>query len=170
MYFFSIKKLPAINKKLHPNLFTHTIGVTTATTIDDNDQPKAAAEELNMDHVYLSYFQLLWAFIFVGPLSYLLWKKAIFMLKLRIFLANVGVSKVAPVDMDALVGKIVLEQSQVIHYVSQTNIEIKKKKTTLGSENNDEETIATFIFPGKEQQISNILSSIILSLLYLNNH
>ena len=81
-------------------------------------------------YTYLSYFQLLWAFIFVGPLSYLLWKKATFMLKLRIFLVNVVLSKVASVDMDVLAGKNVLEKSQAIHYISRTtNMKIKKKKS-----------------------------------------
>ena len=136
------KQLPE-NNKLHPNLFTPTVTTTTSS----NDKKSNAATELNMDHIYVSYFQLLWAFIFIGPFSYFLWKKASLMLKLRLFLVKAGVSKVASVDMDALVGKIVLEQSQVIHYVSRTNMGIRKRKSASGGSENED--TATFIFPGK---------------------
>ena len=140
-YGYLEKQLPP-NNKLHPNLFTPTAPVTPNNNRINN---KTRATELNMDHVYMSFFQLLWAFIFVGSLSYLQWKKAIYMLKLRIFLIKVGVSKVALVDMNALVGKIVLEQSQVIHYVSQNKT---TRKIALGR--SDNENVGTFIFPGKE--------------------
>ena len=82
---------------------------------------KPKANVLDMDHIYLTYFQLLWAFTFVGPCSMFLWKKGVKLLKLRVFLVEkIGHLKIKPVDYDALVGKIVLEQSQAIHYFAKT--------------------------------------------------
>lgn len=33
------------------------------------------APELDMDHVYVGFFDFLWAYTFIGPFSYLLWKR-----------------------------------------------------------------------------------------------
>eukprot|EP00957_Ditylum_brightwellii_P093229 7098960-Ditylum_brightwellii.AAC.1 len=44
---------------------------------------KDKARVLDMDNIYISYFQMLWAFTFVGPFSYLLWKKGVSKLRLR---------------------------------------------------------------------------------------
>jgi len=89
---------------------------------------KPKAQVLDMDHIYLTYSQYLWAFTFVGPFSYLLWKKGIFFLRLRVFLNKIGLLKMIPVDYEALVGKMVLEQSQAIHYFART-----PKKSELGN-------------------------------------
>jgi hypothetical protein len=114
--------------KLHQNLFTPSAA-----------SQKPAAAELDMDHVHINPFQLLWAFTFVGPFSYLLWKKASILLKLRIFLVERGVLSKKPVDLGKLVGKLVLEQSQVVHYVGR----VKKTRTRKQG------SIAGFFFPGK---------------------
>ena len=132
------------NAKLHPANFAscpllqdveqvnHDRWVHAPRTSD-----KSKADVLNMDHIYVTYFQLLWAFTFVGPCSYLLWKKGVTMLRLRVFLAKIGLVKKKPVDLEALVGKLVLEQSQSIHYFATT-----KKDSELGN-------IAGFFFAGK---------------------
>lgn len=86
---------------------------------EGNPQEGERASELNMDHVYLNFLQLLWAFTFIGPMSYLLWKRKIFALQVRQVLVNAGIMKKQPVDMKLLVGKIILEQSQVVHYTSK---------------------------------------------------
>ena len=114
--------------KLHPDLFTPSAA-----------SQKPAAAELDMDHVHINIFQLVWAFTFVGPFSYLLWKKASILLKLRIFLVDRGLLSKKPVDLNRLVGKLVLEQSQVIHYVGRA------KRITTHKQGN----IAGFFFPGK---------------------
>ena len=98
------------------------------------NKPKAAV--LDMDHIYLTYSQYLWAFTFVGPFSMLLWKKGVFFLRLRVFLHKIGLLKMMPVDYEALVGKLVLEQSQAIHYFARTSEDSK-----LGN-------IAGFFFAG----------------------
>ncbi len=97
-------------------------------------KPRAAV--LNMDHIYLTYSQYLWAFTFVGPFSFLLWKKGVTLLRLRIFLNKVGLVKMKPVDFEELVGTLVLEQSQAIHYFARTS-----KDSKLGN-------IAGFFFAG----------------------
>jgi len=73
-----------------------------------------------MDHIYLTYPQVLWAFTFVGPFSYILWKWQTSLLRLRVFLNKIGLIKKKAVDLEALVGKLVLEQSQAIHYFART--------------------------------------------------
>jgi hypothetical protein len=72
-----------------------------------------------VDHVQLTFFQFFWAFTCVGPCSYLLWKKATILFKLRLFLVKVGFSTKTLGGMDVLLAKIVLEQSHVIHYIDK---------------------------------------------------
>jgi len=90
-----------------------------------------------MDHIYLTYPQVLWAFTFVGPFSYILWKWQTSLLRLRVFLNKIGLIKKKAVDLEALVGKLVLEQSQAIHYFART-----AKGSKLGN-------IAGFFFAGE---------------------
>lgn len=121
------------------NTSTDTATTTSSTTSGGNE--KGMAKEHKMDHVYLNFFQLLWAFTFVGPLSYLLWKKATMMLKLRVFLVEEKgwLLKTKPTSLEEVVGKLVLEQSQVIHYVGQRRI-------TRG-DGKEDGRIASFLFP-----------------------
>ncbi len=98
------------------------------------DKERAAA--LDMDHIYLSFPQVLWAFTFVGPFSYLLWRKNTILLQLRIFLVKIGLLKKKEVDLEALVGKLVLEQSQAIHYFAKS------------------ENVAGFFFTGEYDEIN----------------
>jgi len=53
------------------------------------------------------------------------------------FLNKIGLLKMMPVDYEALVGTLVLEQSQAIHYFARTS-----EKSELGN-------IAGFFFAGK---------------------
>lgn len=78
------------------------------------------AEELNMDHIYVSFADFLWAHTFIGPCSFYLWKKNTTWLRIRSFLVSKGLLKKKPVDLELLVGKLCLEQSQVIHYYGRT--------------------------------------------------
>ena len=87
---------------------------------------KEDAKVLNMDHVYLSFTQLLWAFTFVGPFAYLLWRKAVMMLRFRVFLHKHGLIKKKDVDVRSLVAKLILEQSQAIHYFAMDDDEDKQ--------------------------------------------
>ena len=41
------------------------------------------ADELHMDHIYIGFFDFLWGSIFIGPMSYLLWKKGTVWLSLN---------------------------------------------------------------------------------------
>ena len=104
-------------------------------TQEENLKPKA--ESHNMDHIHINFFQLLWAYTFVGPCSYALWKINTKILKLRVFLVEkLGLLKMKPVDYEALVGSLLLEQSQAIHYFVKT-----KKNSRHGN-------IAGFVFTG----------------------
>ena len=136
------------NSKLHPTNFASCELLRDVAKVNHDrlvyaprKSDKSKADVLDMDHIYVNYFQLLWAFTFVGPFSYLLWKKGVTMLRLRVFLAKIGMVKKKPVDLEALVGKLVLEQSQAIHYFATT-----KKDSKLGN-------IAGFFFAGKLVQV-----------------
>lgn len=86
------------------------------------------AEKLDMDHVYIRFLDFLWGFVFIGPMSYFLWKKGTLILSLRQYLAKKGWLKVPECDIDALIATIILEQSQAIHYFAKT-----KKGSELGN-------------------------------------
>jgi len=77
----------------------------------------------------------LWGFIFIGPMSYLLWKKGTLVLSIRQYLVKKGILKVEKPDIETLIGTLCLEQSQVINYFAKT-----KKGSKLGN-------IAGFFFP-----------------------
>lgn len=90
----------------------------------DTDK-KAKAEVLDMDHVYLNFPQFLWAFTFIGPFSYLLWVRNVYMLRLRVFLQKKGIVKMKPIDYEKVVATLCLEQSQAIHYFAKTGKDSK---------------------------------------------
>jgi hypothetical protein len=82
--------------KMHPDLLIDAI---ESTMSKKSQEPKEASDELHMDnHIYMNYFQLLWTFTFVGPFSYLLWKKVTILLKYRLYLVKVGFLKKAHVS------------------------------------------------------------------------
>lgn len=89
------------------------------------------AEGLDMDHVYLSFPQLLWGYTFVGLNAHLLMVKNTTLLRLRVWLNKLGLVKPIPVDYDAFAAKMVLETSMACYY-----------KSKVGN-------IAAFFFPGK---------------------
>ena len=87
------------------------------------------AEELNMDHVYIRYLDFLWGFIFIGPMSYILWLKGTSVLRFRIFAIKCGFMKLKECeDMAGLIATFCLEQTQVINYFART-----KKDSELGN-------------------------------------
>jgi len=78
------------------------------------------ASELNMDHIYVRFSHFLWAYTFIGPSSYLLWKMGVTYLSIKQYLVKLGIMKVDPVDIEALIGTLCLEQTQAIHYYART--------------------------------------------------
>jgi len=87
------------------------------------------AERLDMDHVHIRFLDFLWGFVFIGPFSMLLWKKGTFVMRLRIWLIKLGILKFKECDdIEALVGKMCLELSQVVNYFAKT-----KKDSELGN-------------------------------------
>ena len=90
---------------------------------------KSKADELDMDHVYIRYSDFLWGFLFIGPMSYLLWFKGTCILRFRIMLIKFGLmKKPVPEDLEDLIATFCLEQSQVINYFART-----KKGSELGN-------------------------------------
>lgn len=81
------------------------------------DEP---ADELDMDHIYVPFFDFLWACTFIGPFSYMLWKRGTLMLRIRQFLWKRGLIKPSDCDYKALCAKLLLEQTQAIHYYART--------------------------------------------------
>ena len=86
------------------------------------------AKELDMDHVYIRFLDFLWGYIFIGPMSYFLWKKGTFILSVRQYLVKKGWLKVEEPDLERLIGTLCLEQSQVINYFAKT-----KNNSKLGN-------------------------------------
>lgn len=76
---------------------------------------------LDMDHVYVKFADFLWAYTFIGPFSFLLWKKGTIFLRIRKWLQKLGlVDPQSMCDYEALAATLCLEQSQVINYCAQT--------------------------------------------------
>ena len=81
------------------------------------------SERLDMDHIHIRFLDFLWGFVFIGPFSMLLWKKGTFVMRLRIWLIKLGILKIKQCeDVEALVGKLCLEQCQVINYFAKTKM------------------------------------------------
>ena len=79
------------------------------------------AEELDMDHNYIRYVDLLWGFCFIGPMSYFLWFKGTMIMRFRIFMIKLGLMKLKECeDMESLIAVFCLEQTQVINYFAKT--------------------------------------------------
>ena len=70
---------------------------------------------------YVSFFDFLWAFTFIGPFSYLLWKRRTIVLRIRQFLWKRGLIKPSDCDYEALCATLLLEQTQAIHYYAKTD-------------------------------------------------
>lgn len=84
------------------------------------------AKELNMDHIYVKFTDFLWAYTFIGPFSYLLWKRRTIMLQFRKFLQKIGlINPTAKCDYEALAATLCLEQTQAIHFYGQTSKDSK---------------------------------------------
>jgi len=85
------------------------------------------AEELDMDHIFVPFPDFLWAYTFIGPFSYILWKRKTIVLKLRKFLHKAGIITLK-CDYEALAATLLLEQTQAIHYYGRT-----KEDSELGN-------------------------------------
>mmetsp|Transcript_4419 Transcript_4419/g.5110 ORF Transcript_4419/g.5110 Transcript_4419/m.5110 type:complete len:503 (-) Transcript_4419:100-1608(-) len=105
-----------------------TNSLTPGKIIGKGSLSNDLAKELNMDHIYVDFFSLLWAYTFIGPFSYLLWKSGTVWLQIRQILVKNNILKMKPFDIDKVIGKLCLEQSQVIHYYAKT-----KKNSKLGN-------------------------------------
>ena len=110
-------------------------------------------KELDMDHVYVDYLNFLWAHKFIGPSSYLLWKSGVTWLRVRKFLVKYGVLKVKPLDIDQLIGKLCLEQTQAIHYYAKT-----KKDSKIGNIGGFFFVEFPYIDENSEYQVADLLA------------
>jgi len=77
------------------------------------------AEELNMDHQYISFFAYVWSVIFVGHNAMFLWVTGCIKLKIRDMFHRRGWIEPKIFDPVDLVGKLVLESSLAVHYVGK---------------------------------------------------
>ena len=69
---------------------------------------------------YVSFSDFLWAYTFIGPFSVLMWKCGTIILRIRQFLWKRGLIKPMGCDYEALCAKLLLEQTQAVHYYSRT--------------------------------------------------
>lgn len=95
---------------------------------------KLKTRRLDMDYLYVSCFQFLWAYTFIAPCAYLQMKKGEWILSIRRYLVKLDIIQVNSLNIESLVGNLCLEQSQVIHYLSRGNT-------------NQDANIARFFFP-----------------------
>mmetsp|Transcript_14559 Transcript_14559/g.24469 ORF Transcript_14559/g.24469 Transcript_14559/m.24469 type:complete len:506 (-) Transcript_14559:1715-3232(-) len=79
-----------------------------------------AAEELDMDHIYVPFTDFLWGFTFIGPFSYFLWRYRTIILRIRQFLYKRGLIKPMDCDYEAMCATLCLEQTQAVHYYART--------------------------------------------------
>eukprot|EP00536_Pseudo-nitzschia_multiseries_P011545 jgi/Psemu1/326493/estExt_fgenesh1_pg.C_3990008 len=124
-------------KEKHPTWKEHHVIRERArrTSFHGGVDTKEAAERLDMDHVYIKFSDFLWGHLFIGINAMFLWKSGMFVLGIRETLAKWGIIKVPELDIESLIAKLCLEQSQVVHYFART-----KKGSELGN-------IAGFFFP-----------------------
>ena len=61
----------------------------------------------------------LWAYTFIGPFSYLLWKRRTLVLQFRKWLKKLGLIN-PKCDYEKLAAILTLEQTQAIHYYGRT--------------------------------------------------
>lgn len=89
------------------------------------------AKELNMDHIYVKFTDFLWAYTFIGPFSYLLWKRRTIMVccnSANSYKKTGLINPTAKCDYEALAATLCLEQTQAIHFYGQTS-----KDSNLGN-------------------------------------
>eukprot|EP00568_Trieres_chinensis_P006719 CAMPEP_0183295256 /NCGR_PEP_ID=MMETSP0160_2-20130417/3284_1 /TAXON_ID=2839 ORGANISM="Odontella Sinensis, Strain Grunow 1884" /NCGR_SAMPLE_ID=MMETSP0160_2 /ASSEMBLY_ACC=CAM_ASM_000250 /LENGTH=401 /DNA_ID=CAMNT_0025456711 /DNA_START=353 /DNA_END=1558 /DNA_ORIENTATION=+ len=79
------------------------------------------AIELDMDHVYVNYFDFLWAYCLIGPNAYLLWLWGVLSLWVRVKLHKMGLIRPKPFDPAEIVGKLCLEGTLAVHYYARTD-------------------------------------------------
>ena len=79
------------------------------------------ADDLDMDHVYLTFPQLLWAYTFIGPNAYFLWHKGLLGLWIRVKLNKMGLLKAIPHDPAEVVGRLCLEGTLAVHFYARTD-------------------------------------------------
>ena len=149
--------------KLYPSRFTTFSNITDVKEVDHDREihntkrtrstkKSSAVPSLDMDHIYVNFFQLLWAFTFVAPFTVILWRKNVAWLRIRIFLVKLGVLKKKSVDLEVLAGKLVLEQSQVIHYFAQSKKSSKLGKIACFSFSGEYTTLVVVVFDLKQKK------------------
>jgi len=79
------------------------------------------SKNLDMDHVYLTFSQYLWAVTCIGPNSLVLWVKGVALLWLRKKLHKIGYIQPEPFDPSEIVGRLLLEGTLAIHYYARTD-------------------------------------------------
>jgi len=79
------------------------------------------AKELDMDHVYLSFTQYIWAVTCIGPNSLVLWLKGVLILWLRKKFQKRGFIRPKPYDPAEIVGRLLLEGTLAVHYYARTD-------------------------------------------------
>lgn len=79
--------------------------------------------DLDMDHVYVSFTDFLWAYYFIAPNAALLWILGIGRLVTRQALCRVGLLAPPVHDEKRLVGQLILESAEAIHYSCQRCID-----------------------------------------------
>ena len=89
---------------------------TSANMINKGSLSDEVAEGLDMDHVYLSFPQLLWGYTFVGLNAHFLMVRNTTLLKLRVWLHKLGLIKPKVVDYDKFAAKMCLETSMACYY------------------------------------------------------
>lgn len=97
--------------------------ITSSGALNQGSLSAEDAEGMDMDHVYLSFTQLLFAYTFVGANAGILAVVNTSLLRLRTWLYKRGIIKPKPVDYDALAARLCLESSLACYYKSKVDNE-----------------------------------------------
>eukprot|EP00540_Astrosyne_radiata_P003703 CAMPEP_0116846758 /NCGR_PEP_ID=MMETSP0418-20121206/14026_1 /TAXON_ID=1158023 /ORGANISM="Astrosyne radiata, Strain 13vi08-1A" /LENGTH=492 /DNA_ID=CAMNT_0004478067 /DNA_START=27 /DNA_END=1505 /DNA_ORIENTATION=- len=92
---------------------TNLSGGTSTRLLQDH------ATTLNMDHIYISFFDFLWGNTFILPSAFLLGVKGVAILMIQQFLVRLGIRKPSKCNKAEIVAKLYLEGMLCINYHSR---------------------------------------------------
>lgn len=117
-YFFQqLRNKRRTNKKPVRRKSSGSLSSFTSTCGEYSLESTTTAHKLDMNHVYVSFSQYIWASLFVGLPAAVFWLRGIAILWLRDKLHNLGWIKPKPFDPANIVAKLCLEGTMVINYL-----------------------------------------------------
>jgi len=121
-------------------------GNNCATSTDNENKYGLRSDPtLDMDHIYISFGAYIWAKVFIGNSVVALTLYGLLKLKIRVLLYKFGFVQKKPMNAAEVAAKLVLEQTQVIHYIGKFSQ--KNDNDEVPPKGIEEEDLAAFSFP-----------------------